>query len=61
MAERCRRTAPMVSSVAPARSMDVAAECRRRLAPRDGGSEMPALARASLTTEDMVEEPAKLR
>jgi hypothetical protein len=51
----------MVSSVAPARSMDVAAECRRRLAPRDGGSEMPALARASLTTEDMVEEPAKLR
>ncbi len=49
----------MVSSVAPARSMDVAAEWRRRLAPRDGGSEMPARASASLTREEIVEEPAK--
>ena len=30
------------SSVAPARSMLVAAEWRRRLAPRDGASMMPA-------------------
>ena len=49
----------MVSSVAPARSIDVAAEWRRRFAPRDGGSEMAARTNAHLTTVEMVEEPAK--
>ena len=34
--DRCRRTAPMASRVAPARSMPVAAECRSRRAPREG-------------------------
>jgi hypothetical protein len=51
----------MVSSVAPARSIDVAAEWRSRLAPRDGGSGMPARARACLTREEIAEELMKGR
>ena len=48
----------MVSSVAPARSMDVAAEWRKRLAPYDGGLAIPARASACLTTDEMLEETA---
>src|ERR1700761_3317360 len=51
----------MVSSVAPARSMDVAAEWRSRLAPYDGGLAIPARASACLTTDEMLEETANGR
>jgi hypothetical protein len=51
----------MASNVAPARSIPVAAECRSKLVPRDGGSAIPARFNANLTTSEIAHEPAKGR
>jgi hypothetical protein len=51
----------MASSVAPALNIPVAAECRSRWAPRDGGLVIPARFKANRTTSETACRLAKAR
>ncbi len=50
---------PTMSKVAPPRSMAVAAEWRRRLAPFEGAESMPARVKASRTMPETTLESEK--